>query len=139
MSIKNSKKYSGYRFQCQGSGKCCVSRDRYGYVYLSLPDRRRMAAHLKLKTQEFTRRYCSKTDGWFHLKDFVGPCTFLRDKRCTIYEARPTQCRTWPFWPENMNAKVWSTDIASFCPGVGKGPELPPETVHQQVKESSWT
>ena len=28
------------------------------------------------------------------------------------------QCRTWPFWPENMSSKAW-TSIAAFCPGVG--------------------
>eukprot|EP00961_Rhodomonas_salina_P046921 629705-Rhodomonas_salina.2 len=21
---------------------------------------------------------------------------------CSLYEARPKQCRTWPFWPENL-------------------------------------
>ena len=30
INIKN-----GIRFECQGSGKCCVSRDSYGFVYLS--------------------------------------------------------------------------------------------------------
>ena len=29
---------NGIRFQCQGSGKCCVSRESYGYVYLSKKD-----------------------------------------------------------------------------------------------------
>ena len=47
---------------------------------------------------------------------------FLKNKKCSVYEARPTQCRTWPFWPEVMNAKSWKTEVESFCPGVGKGP-----------------
>jgi len=111
----------GIRFECQGTGRCCVSRGTYGYVYLTIEDRRRMASHLGLSTLSFTRRYCTNTDGHFHLKDFTGPCRFLKGKGCAIYEARPAQCRTWPFWPENMNARTWNTEVRTFCPGIGKG------------------
>jgi len=111
----------GMRFECQGTGRCCLSRGSYGYVYLTIEDRRRMAQHLGLTTLSFTRRYCSKTNDHFHLKSIQGPCEFLTEKSCNIYEARPAQCRTWPFWPENMNARVWNTEVKTFCPGVGKG------------------
>lgn len=114
----------GVRFECQGSGKCCLSHGRYGYVFLNLSDRRRMARFFGLATGQFTRRYCKKNeDGQFHLKsdDERDDCLFLENKRCTVYEARPGQCRTWPFWPEVMNAKTWRRDVQSFCPGVGKG------------------
>ncbi|MCM2279421.1 MAG: YkgJ family cysteine cluster protein [Oligoflexia bacterium] len=111
----------GIRFECQGTGRCCTSRGSYGYVYLTLEDRRRLARLLKLATSAFTRRYCRKTDGYFHLSDFRGPCQFLRERSCSVYEARPVQCRTWPFWPENMNARSWKREVVAFCPGVGKG------------------
>lgn len=111
----------GVRFECQGSGKCCTSRGAYGYVYLTIEDRRRMAKRVGLTTSAFTRTYCKKTNGWFHLKHPEKNCRFLDGKRCTVYEARPNQCRTWPFWPENMSARVWTTEIKTFCPGVGKG------------------
>ncbi len=112
----------GVRFECQGSGRCCVSRGQYGFVYLTAEDRKRMGRLLKISTGEFTRKYCGKTDGVFHLKDGTGPdCIFLKNNRCEVYEARPIQCRTWPFWPEVMNAKTWAKEVAAFCPGVGKG------------------
>jgi hypothetical protein len=111
----------GIRFECQGSGGCCRSRGPYGYVYLTLADRRRLAAHLSLATATFTRRYCDQTEGEFHLRHPELDCCFLSDGRCTVYAARPLQCRTWPFWPENMNPRVWREEIASFCPGVGRG------------------
>lgn len=111
----------GIRFECQGSGKCCTSRGEYGYVYLTLTDRKRFAKHFKMETAAFTKKYCDKTLGHFHFKHPERDCEFLKDKKCTVYEARPAQCRTWPFWPENMNAKTWKKDIAAFCPGVGKG------------------
>lgn len=81
-----------------------------------------MAKFLGLKTAQFTRQYCRKADGVFHLKDGTGPeCIFLKGTRCTVYKVRPVQCRTWPFWPEVMSAKTWSKEVKAFCPGVGKG------------------
>lgn len=111
----------GVRFECQGSGKCCVSRGEYGYVYLTLLDRKRLASFLNIPTRDFTRKYCHQHEGWFYLKDQGEQCRFLKNRRCTIYEARPTQCRTWPFWPENMKAKAWKIEVENYCPGVGKG------------------
>lgn len=130
----------GVRFSCQGSGRCCVSRGEYGFVYLTLEERKRMAKLLKLSTSAFTRRYCKKTDGVWHLKDGEGPeCIFLENKRCSVYEARPMQCRTWPFWPEVMNAKSWAKDVQAFCPGVGKGRKISgDEIAHALKKQREW-
>lgn len=120
-SKKNKFWQNGIRFECQGSGKCCTSRGSYGYVYLTLEDRRRFARHFKIPTASFTKKYCENTQGHFHLRSPEKDCEFLKDKQCSVYKARPSQCRTWPFWPENMQAKTWKREIAAFCPGVGKG------------------
>lgn len=127
--------HEGIRFECQGSGKCCTSRGSYGYVYLTLNDRRRMAKHLDMSTGAFTRLFCKKTDGFYHLNNPDADCHFLKDKRCTVYEGRPSQCRTWPFWPDNMNAKTWNTDVASYCPGVGKGKLHSKEDIEKVLSE----
>jgi Fe-S-cluster containining protein len=111
----------GIRFECQDCGGCCLSRGEYAYVYLKAYDRKRLADFLRISTRDFTIRYTGKTDGILHLKDPDKDCLFLQDGRCSVYEARPRQCRSWPFWPENMKKKVWERDIASYCKGVGKG------------------
>ncbi|MFZ3231279.1 MAG: YkgJ family cysteine cluster protein [Pseudobdellovibrio sp.] len=113
----------GLRFECQGSGQCCTSHGEYGFVYLTPEDRKRFAKFMKIRTAEFTKKYCDRTNGVWHLKeDPKRPdCMFLNGKRCSVYEGRPTQCRTWPFWNEVMNAKTWAKEVAAFCPGVGKG------------------
>jgi len=111
----------GIRFKCQGEGKCCVSRGNYGCVYLSFKDRRRLAAHFKISTTEFTARYTKKSDGLYELNYTDRDCPFLEDNCCIVYQARPWQCRTWPFWPENMDKTVWEREVALYCPGVGKG------------------
>ncbi len=129
----------GLRFQCQGSGKCCTSHGEYGFVYLTPQDRKKMADFLGLKAAEFTKKHCQRTSGVWHLKeDPKRPdCQFLKGKGCSVYEARPTQCRTWPFWPEVMNAKTWSKDVVSFCPGVGKGPLITEDFIEKTLAEQS--
>ncbi len=122
--MENSEFYKdGLRFECQGSGKCCTSHGEYGFVFLTLQDRRRIAQLLKISTRTFTTQYCQKNKGFFHLREDLGSpdCLFLKNKKCSIYHARPTQCRTWPFWPEVLNAKTWKKEVVSFCPGIGKG------------------
>jgi len=141
--VKKEAKYNlgatpwrnGVRFQCQGSGKCCTSRGQYGYVYLTIEDRRRFAKYFKLTTAAFTRKYCDQHDGNFHLKNPDKDCGFLVEKRCTVYEARPSQCRTWPFWKENRSVRAWNRDVVAFCPGVGKGPLISPEEISKQLEQ----
>ncbi len=119
---KEKKFYKdGLRFSCQGCGKCCISRGNHGYVYLSFKDRKRLAVHLKTTTSGFTARYTSKVHGLYELKDTGVGCPFLVSMRCQVYAARPWQCRTWPFWPENMDEQVWEREVLSCCPGAGKG------------------
>jgi Fe-S-cluster containining protein len=125
----------GIRFECQGSGKCCTSRGAYGFVYVSTEDRKRFAKFFGLTAAAFTRKYCKTTDGHVHLKNPEADCSFLRGKRCGVYEARPSQCRSWPFWPENMNAKAWTKEVKSFCPGVGKGKVFAKEEIEAIMLE----
>ena len=56
-------------------------------------------------------------------------CVFLvRDPKtgnagCAIYPVRPTQCRTWPFWKENLKSLRDYATAARDCPGMAKGLE----------------
>ncbi|MBN8537529.1 MAG: YkgJ family cysteine cluster protein [Deltaproteobacteria bacterium] len=127
----------GVQFECQGSGKCCTSHGEFGFVFLTLEDRRKIARNLKLTTSAFTKKYCTSKNGFWHLiEDPKNPdCMFLKKKRCQIYEARPTQCRTWPFWPELMNPKSWAKEVVAFCPGVGKGKTVGFDKIQSQMKE----
>lgn len=139
MSINRPFYSDGLKFECQGSGNCCTSHGEFGFVFLTLDDRRRFAKHLNISTAQFTRQYCDMRDGVWHLKeDPKNPdCMFLKNKRCSVYEARPTQCRTWPFWPEVMTPKAWKEEVASFCPGVGKGKLWSREEIERIATEDS--
>ena len=113
----------GIKFKCQGSSNCCISRGSYGYVYLSKIDLANIVNYFNISINLFKKKYCDYSNGYLHLKEIHsnGNYQFLDNKRCTIYPARPTQCRTWPFWKENMNTKKWNNEIIDFCPGIGKG------------------
>ena len=50
---------SGIRFECQASGKCCVSRNSYGFVYLSNIDLKRFSKYFTFDDQSIWRRQCS--------------------------------------------------------------------------------
>ena len=54
INIKN-----GIRFECQGSGKCCVSRNSYGFVYLSNIDIKRFSKFFKLTVKAFKKKILS--------------------------------------------------------------------------------
>ncbi len=129
----------GVQFQCQGSGKCCTSHGEFGFVFMTPEDRKRMAKVLGLSTAAFTKKHCEKTRGAWHLIEEKGQpdCRFLRGKSCGVYEGRPTQCRTWPFWPEVMDAKTWKKEVVSFCPGVGKGPVISADSIRKQMNEQT--
>ena len=133
LNLKN-----GIKFSCQSSGNCCVSRGKYGYVYLSQKDLKKLSSHFNLEINDFKKQYCSKTDGFIHLKELKknnGNCIFLNEKRCTVYKSRPVQCRTWPFWNENMNAKTWNNNISKNCPGIGKGKIIKKDQILKFLKQ----
>ena len=55
-----------------------------------------------------------------------GPerCVFLepQTRRCSVYPARPTQCRTFPFWRSSVVEGEWTDEVRALCEGIGRGP-----------------
>lgn len=127
----------GLRFQCTGCGDCCRARNRApSWVYVTLGERRRLAEHLNLSTSTFTRRHCQKTNGFFHLREPSADCAFLDGARCTVYPARPGQCRTFPFWRENMGPREWAK-TARECEGVNRGRVWSREEIERRLQEEA--
>jgi Fe-S-cluster containining protein len=52
-----------------------------------------------------------------------GDCVFFdgEARKCTVYDARPRQCRTWPFWDSNLRSEKDWQHTCEVCPGSGKG------------------
>lgn len=59
-------------------------------------------------------------------------------KGCTIYNARPMQCRNWPFWPGNLQSPDdWNT-AAKKCPGINKGRLYTFDEIEKIKKQKYW-
>jgi len=125
----------GVRFACQPDcGKCCTRHGEYDYVYLEGDDVRRLAAFLEMPVRAFKAQWTKQDDGHTVLLMDGPACPFLDGSRCKVYGARPRQCGTFPFWPENMkNREAWE-ELGSFCPGVGQGDFVPLATIRAQLR-----
>jgi Fe-S-cluster containining protein len=132
------------RFQCQDTcgGKCCKpSWDGVaGFVYLTQKDIHNLTMHLAQHWTDFavelefdSTRFANEKSRQRVLDSPEGTCRFLKDGKCSVYEARPTQCRTFPFWPENITAERW-VSIAKACPGVNKGDTQPLDLLFNQIE-----
>ena len=99
-------------FHCQRCGACCRQP---GFVYLRDEDVVRLAAHLQMGAYQFTESYCLLLDRR-HLalkKNADETCLFLGPKGCSLYEARPEQCRDYPL--------KWKTERSpGYCEGLKK-------------------
>ena len=124
----------GVRFLCQPDcGKCCTRHGDYDYVYLETDDVARLAAHFDLPVREFRARWTKKDDGHTVLKMNGPSCPFLAGTRCSVYTARPRQCGTFPFWPDNLKARTDWDELGSFCPGVGAGELIPLHVIRERL------
>jgi Fe-S-cluster containining protein len=124
----------GLRFACQeGCGKCCVNRGTHTYLYLEDEDVERLASFLKLTRRKFLRRYTTTDDGDRVLRSAGPGCLFLEGTRCGVHAARPRQCRTYPFWPQNVEFRSSWRRAARFCPGIDKGETHSLRTIRRQL------
>lgn len=108
----------GLKFKCTGCGKCCTGSP--GYVFLSHTDLENLSQHLKLSIDEFTKQYTRYVDGQYALLDHPTSydCVFLKENKCTVYEARPIQCRTFPWWVQHLRDENDWTAAAERCEGI---------------------
>ncbi len=115
----------GLRFECSQCGRCCTRSGEHSYVYLRPVEVRETAAFLGLEEDRFRERFCVEDEGWTVLRMDGPACPFLgEDHRCRIYPVRPRQCRTWPFWEENLASPIAWEAAKEVCPGIGSGPRF---------------
>ena len=118
-SSKPRKWYrDGLPFQCTQCGHCCRIE---GYVWVTKSEIETLADHLDITVDEFRDKYLMRVGKRWSLKELKNfDCVFW-DQGCTVYPVRPTQCRTFPFWPENLkNIETW-LEVVEECPGSGSG------------------
>ena len=128
----------GLRFSCRRCSRCC--RFESGYVFLSEKDASCIAIAMNMKYKEFIEAFCRwipSENGIEHLSlkeksnlDCIfwainstsGKNLILNQEGCcSIYAARPFQCKAFPFWPSVLQSKEHWKAAADECPGIGKG------------------
>ncbi|MCU0917614.1 MAG: YkgJ family cysteine cluster protein, partial [Planctomycetes bacterium] len=103
-----------------------------------------IAGHLKLTPEDLRRRFLRRV----RLRTTIvehsisKDCIFLRSiggtRQCAIYAVRPGQCRTWPFWPENLrDPDAWNR-AAQRCPGINRGRLYPCHEIESIRENRPW-
>jgi Fe-S-cluster containining protein len=127
----------GLRFQCTCCGNCCTGPE--GYVLFTEQEGDRLAARLGVSREVFVRDYTKQTSLGISIKEKLSPhgldCIFLDREKipgkavCGVYEDRPAQCRTWPFWKSVIRTEQSWRNAAHGCPGINRGKLVPPEQI----------
>lgn len=147
MSRKQRSWFSdGLRFECTQCGACCTGTP--GLVQFTTQEGEAMAEQLKLSSQEFFERHAMSGDeeGLWEMGEvqtehgfdcvLLERCESSGKTWCTAHDSRPLQCRTWPFWPDNLrNKKSWNK-AAKECEGIGRGDIVPLRVIQDDMQRT---
>jgi len=126
----------GLKFSCSGCGDCCTGSP--GYVWVNKQEISVMAETLGHSVEDFEKLYVRKIGIRKSLKELPGSydCVFLDEetRKCELYDARPRQCKTWPFWDSNLKTPEDWERTCEECPGSGKGKLVQLDDIERQRK-----
>jgi Fe-S-cluster containining protein len=120
------------RFECQSDCfKCCL---KPGVIYFDTEDIRRVSKFFNCTSSELKSTYLEfEDDEWLINVEAHTPCPFLGKQGCSIHEAKPKQCSTYPFWGEILGSRVsWKLESES-CPGIGLGPMVSTKSIKELI------
>lgn len=129
----------GLRFTCTQCGACCTGGP--GTVRVTDVEIRRLARCLAVSEIEFRRYYTYRLgNGDTSLREKSNyDCIFYEQETgCTVYEDRPRQCRTWPFWGKTVKTPQTWKKAARWCKGMNSG-RLHPLRVIEELLANDGT
>ena len=126
----------GLHFECTRCGACCTGAP--GFVWVDSEQIAQLAEYRGQTVETFARRFVRQVGERYSLIERPnGDCIFWdRQAGCTVYPARPEQCRTWPFWRENLVTRDEWAATAQRCPGVGEGRWFSVEEIEAAARRS---
>lgn len=99
-------------------GRCC----RWGgYVWVTEEEMIALAEAMRLSLEDFADQYVKAAYGRLslqeRLRDGEYHCALFDSfaKRCLVYQARPEQCRSFPYWEQYRSN---FRKLLEYCPGV---------------------
>lgn len=125
---------AGLRFRCTQCGDCCTGEP--GFVWLNDDEIDALAKLVGESRDRFLALYTRVAHRGPTLREKLGgDCVFYEAGRgCTVYEARPRQCRTWPFWESNVRTPGDWQQTRAVCPGAGQGELISAEEITRRVQ-----
>ena len=102
---------------CQG--RCCTGES--GYIYITKAEIESISNLLNLDIREFVAKYLFKKGYKYSIKEIKYndsyECVFYDRELsgCKIYNFRPLQCKTFPFW-DYYKTRV--DELKVECPGI---------------------
>lgn len=125
----------GLHFQCTRCGHCCTGAP--GFVWVNDAELADIARVRAEPLQEVIALYTRPSHRGLTLREKPnGDCVFYdRGRGCTIYQVRPRQCRTWPFWESNLATPEAWEHTRQVCPGSGTGEFVPLEEITRRMQE----
>ncbi len=124
----------GLQFQCSECGDCCTGAP--GYVWINQAEVDALASGLGISNSELEERFVRQIGIRRSLTEHSnGDCVFFDNKtrKCKVYEDRPRQCRTWPFWKSNLKTPQSWGETCEICPGSGQGKLHQIESIEKQA------
>ncbi|MGV7221656.1 MAG: YkgJ family cysteine cluster protein [Nitrospinales bacterium] len=118
------------RFECQaGCFKCCL---KPGVIFFEEGDILRASKFLNCTPSELKSSYLEFEEyEWLINVRADTSCPFLEKQGCSIHEAKPKQCSTYPFWRELLVSKIkWKLESEN-CPGIGVGPMITTKAIKE--------
>lgn len=145
MSVKKKTCWyvAGLHFECSECGGCC-SGPGEGYIWVTKPEIELIADFLKISVEQLRREYLKRVGLRTSIieQSVTKDCIFLREidgrKKCMIYQVRPSQCRTWPFWSDNLSSSNTWNKTAQKCPGINRGRLYSFEQIQKIKGNKKW-
>lgn len=128
----------GLRFACRRCGNCCSGK---GSVVVVTPrEREALARRLGMSVAEFEAKHTRVVLDDVVLRDVgdAGDCEWLERRAdgttaCRVNDAKPDQCRSYPFWPRVLASReAWEREGAK-CRGIGEGEAIPAEEAERRA------
>jgi Fe-S-cluster containining protein len=127
--------HEGLHFHCTRCGNCCTGAP--GFVWVDEDETAAIAQRLGESVAQFQAVYTRVAHRGRTLRERTnGDCVFYDAVQgCTIYDVRPRQCRTWPFWESNVRTPRDWQQTCRICPGAGLGDLIPAEEISRRLRE----
>ena len=83
---------------------------------------KRMAAAKGMKPFAFKRKHVRRVGKKLSLREREnGDCVMLEGERCSVYDAKPMRCSTFPFWGPVLDSPQEWAETKERCEGIDEG------------------